>query len=115
MKMNETIKEVGKGICRRGIESTLCDKASRMLTETLGNGTELSYQLICTHGLYPESEEYPTAYSIIILLADGGSVIDSEILYDISRNEADCLSLMEKLFRVAVLPDAAKAAVEAFI
>lgn len=79
------------------------------------NGEKLVYQLIESEAVFNKYEDYPRAYSIIILNASGESVIQSELLYDISRIRENGIDLLNKLCDSRITPENARRAIEIYI
>lgn len=80
------------------------------------NGKEtLAYRMLQTEAVFESDVNYPVAYSILIILAEDGTVVQSDIIFDVSRNKSDCLKIMERLIEGNIGPADAKRAVEAFL
>lgn len=86
----------------------------KTLTKDLGFGRTLAYQMLASEAVFQLSERYPVAYSVLVLLAENDTVLQSETLYDVSRLSERCLGIMNELFEHSVLPSDAKRTLEAY-
>lgn len=85
------------------------------IVKRLNRKETLAYRMLQTEALFEPDVNYPVAYSILIVLAENGTVVQSDILFDVSRNKNICLNVMERLVDGNIGPTDAKMAVEAFL
>ena len=89
------------------------DQKENTLVRQLSGKTALVYQKVGTEAVCEACAEYPTAYSVIVLLLEEGAVSGSRILYDVTREEARCMEIMRELCECEATPDNAARALEA--
>ena len=79
-------------------------KSQKLLTRTLENREELVYQLISSEAICLREEERETAYSVLVAHTDGEAVLESALVYDVSRMEEKGRVLMMRLWENGTEP-----------
>ncbi|MBR2459622.1 MAG: hypothetical protein IKB34_00110 [Clostridia bacterium] len=68
----------------------------------------LIYQIVKTDAVCLREEGMEEVYSILVLRADGEVIVESDIVYDVSRRMEACYDLMRKFYAENVLPSRAR-------
>ena len=77
---------------------------SEILARHISNREMIVYQAVRTEAVTLRCDEYPCAYSILVLRVEDGAVTESGVVYDVSRDPDKCLWVMDKLIKLCAEP-----------
>ncbi|MBQ9116461.1 MAG: hypothetical protein IJY04_05510 [Clostridia bacterium] len=87
----------------------------KLVIRNLAEKERIVYMMVKTEAVCMKERGCEWAYSVLILRISDDVVTESDIVYDVSRNEDVCFGVMKELCRACVAPGEAKDAIEAYI
>ena len=87
-------------------------KNENLLTRMTQENGELVYQLISSEAFCLREEKLNTVYSVLVARTDGEAVLESKLIYDVSRKEDTGRRVLEELWSRGAYPREAEEKVE---
>ena len=77
---------------------------SEILVRHISSNERIVYQAVCAEAVTLRCDEFPCAYSILVLRIEDGAVTESGVVYDVSRDPDKCLWVMDQLIKLCAEP-----------
>ena len=77
---------------------------TEILVRHISSSEMIAYQMVSSEAVTLRCDEYPDAYSILVLRIEDGVVTESEIIYDVSRDPRKCLWVIDMMLKKRAVP-----------